>query len=151
MKRKINIKGVVVGIIVLLGFSFSITISFEEGYLRNHGKVIKTKITKIDTRNFMAWAYVNINHKEINAGRIQYENGPKVGDIIEIYYIPSESNAVQTDFNRVSYSIIIILESLLFISGIYLTIGGFIGKKIPEVKPFSKTSKSQRKKTYLNM
>jgi len=151
MRYRFNFKAIIVGVLALVAFFFSATMSFKDMNIRNKGQILKAPITEIYTRRWMSWIKVEINGQQLDAGSVTTEKQPKIGDFVEVSYLAGEYNVVQTSLNPKRYYLFFFLESLLFIFGGYLTIAGFLGKgkeneKTRDQKSFIKISKKERRK-----
>ena len=147
MKYESNFKAIIIGILALIAFFFSATMSFKDMNIRNNGRILKAPITEIYTRRWMSWITVEINGQQLGAGSVTTEIQPKIGDFVEVSYLPGEYCVVQTMLNPKRYYLFFFLESILLITGGYLIIAGILGKgreKSLEKKVFIKTPKQKR-------
>ena len=69
----------------------------------------------------------NINRENLNAGKFDY-TGYKIGDSIEVCYIPGEYCVVQKRMNPKRYYLFFSLEAFVLLIGIYLIVGGLKGQ-----------------------
>lgn len=137
----------VFGIIALVAFYFSATMTFKDMNIRNNGVLIKAPVVEVYTRRSMTWIDVEINGQKLAAGSVTTMNNPGLGDSIEVFYIQGEYDVVQKSMNPRRYYLFFALEFLLLLLlGVSLIIFGLIDNKTSKNKPFIKTTKYEKRK-----
>jgi hypothetical protein len=126
---KIYYKAIFVGIGIIILICFVSSFTIRDRNIRLHGTVVKAPIVEFYGRLSRpnGSVTVNINGENLNAGSFDY-TGYKIGDYIEVCYIPGEYCVVQTRMNPKRYYLFFSLEAFVLLIGIYLIVGGLKGQ-----------------------
>lgn len=127
-EMKANWKAIFVGIIALLGFLISIHFTAIDRNIRVNGRIVQAPIVGFYGNIFKnGTVSVRINGEVLNAGSFD-QRGYAVGDSIRVCYIPGEYSVIQERVSPDRYYFYFGLESVLLLMGIYLIVGGIMGK-----------------------
>ncbi len=128
MQRKRNNQAIIIGIIAVVAFVVTARYTYISREIRINGKLISTPITSISySSKGKNSARVVIEGKDLRIGRIG--NNLHIGDTVAVRYIQGKSRVVQESDKLSGYYLIFALESIFLLLGVFLIVGGFMGKR----------------------
>lgn len=145
MNRKIN------GYFLLIGFMAVVASVLMINYTQNsliilkNGNLAYCPVIHIDySARGGNHAFVMLNGQKISAGQV--ENSIEINDTIAIRYIEGESRVVIAKNKFIVYYFFFVIEGILFVLGVTIIIGGFMGKSIYDSYTPRKNNRRKHKK-----